>query len=265
MVMTIGAAPWQATAAYLYLLRLDAASLAWEYLRRNADYRACWRRYGRTAAVSVTRPWGLALLEDPQLDARRAHPVWDNRLSALLHIQADDHAAQSGLDLWHIPGPKDVIVLPTGVAALCVRASVPSTTLRARLGPGVLDGRPALCAVPLDTRLHAQAALLTLHAARFAPRRACPVRPIPCAALTAKVDQAHLHHLHALQALDGVQAGASQRRIADVLYGRERMRRDWHADSALRAQVRHSLARAVALMRGGYRDLAGLSPDDLDQ
>ncbi|MBO9357678.1 DUF2285 domain-containing protein [Bordetella petrii] len=265
MVTTIEAAPWQATAAYLYVLRLDAPSLAWEYLRRNADYRACWHRYGRSAPVRATRPWGLVLLEDPQLDARFAHPVWDDRLPALLHIQAGGQTAQFGLDLWHIRGLKKVIVLPTGVAALCVRTSVQGTTLRARLGPGVLDGRPAMCAVPLDARLHAQAALLTLHAARFAPRRASAIRPAPCAAHTARMNQAHLHHLHALQALDGIQAGASQRRIAEVLYGRERMRQDWHADSALRAQVRHSLARAAALMRGGYRDLAGLGSNNSGQ
>lgn len=254
------AAPWQATAAYLYVLRLDAASLAWEYLRRDASYRACWRRYGRHAPADVARPWGLVQLEDPQLDARVAHPIWDDRMPALLHIQAADDAASTGLDLWHIPGPKDVIALPAGAAALRVRAPVyGGATLRLRLGPGVLEGRPALCAVPLDARLHVQAALLASHAAHFAPRRAGAVRPAPGATAHAvRINQANLRHLRALQALDGVLAGASQRRIAEVLYGRERVRRDWHADSALRGQLRHSLARAFALMRGGYRDLAGL-------
>jgi len=31
----------------------------------------------------------------------------------------------------------------------------------------------------------------------------------------------------------------------------------WHADDALRAQVRHLLRRGKALMQGGYRDLLG--------
>jgi hypothetical protein len=255
------AAPWQATAAYLYVLRLDTASLAWEYLRRDAAYCACWRRYGRHAYTDAARPWGLMQLEDPQLDARFAHPLWDDRLPALLHIQVADNAAGAGLDLWQFPGPKDMIALPAGAAALLVRASVQGEALRLRLGPGVLEGRPALCAVPLDTRLRAQAALLAAHAAHFAPRRSGAVRPASCTpAHAARVAQANLRHLRALQALDGVLAGASQRRIAEVLYGRERVRQDWHADSALRGQLRHSLARAFALMRGGYRDLAGLRP-----
>lgn len=134
------AAPWQATAAYLYVLRLDAASLAWEYLRRNADYRACWQRHQRCAPDDVARPWGLVQLEDPQLDARLAHPLWDDRMPALLHIRAVDAddviEAGAGLDLWQIPGPKDVVALPAGAAALCVRASANGATLRLRLGPG---------------------------------------------------------------------------------------------------------------------------------
>jgi hypothetical protein len=99
--------------------------------------------------------------------------------------------------------------------------------------------------------------VLAEHAAHFAPRRAVTQRG------TAR-GQAHpvmlasLHHLHTLQALDGARAGASQRRIAEVLYGVERVLQQWHTDSALRAQVRHSLARGAALMHGGYRRLAGL-------
>lgn len=263
------AAPWQATAAYLYVLRLDAASLAWEYLRRNADYRDCWRQHRRCAPDDAARPWGLVQLEDPRLDARLAHPVWDDQMPTLLYIRTVDAGdviqAGAGLDLWQLSGLKDVVALGAGAAALRVRTPAHGTTLHLRLGPGVLEGRPAQCLVPLDTRLHAQAALLAARAAHFAPRRAGAVRPAPCAsAHAARLNQANLRHLRALQALDGVLAGASQRRVAEVLYGRERVCRDWHADSALRGQLRHSLARAFTLMRGGYRGLAGLRPGRSD-
>ena len=40
---------WMSTAGYLYVLRLDVTALAWEYLRRNPDYRNCWNRFGRLA------------------------------------------------------------------------------------------------------------------------------------------------------------------------------------------------------------------------
>ena len=43
---------WYPTAAYLYTLHLDGPALAWEYLRRNPDYRRDWlRRRRRPDAV----------------------------------------------------------------------------------------------------------------------------------------------------------------------------------------------------------------------
>jgi len=62
-------------------------------------------------------------------------------------------------------------------------------------------------------------------------------------------------HMRALQALDGAQAGASQREIASVLFGEEVVAARWGTDSELRAQVRHLIRRARAYMRGDYRRL----------
>lgn len=248
------AAPWRATAAYLYVLRLDPPALAWEYLRRDPAYRAGWRRRARLG-LADPRPWGLRQLEDPDRDARRAHPVWEDDLASLLHLRTagrDDGMAEAGLDLWHMPGEKHLIALPAGFA---LQARSNTQVLRARLAPGVLDGRPVVCTLPLDARLPARAALLVAQAAHLAPHRASAIGRH---AATLRVPLAALHHLHALQALDGVRAGASQRAIAEVLYGPDRVRAQWHTDSALRAQLRHSLARGLALMRGGYRELAGL-------
>ena len=45
---------WRASAAYLYVLHLDPAQFAWEYLRRNPSYRRDWREVHDAA----TR-WGL--------------------------------------------------------------------------------------------------------------------------------------------------------------------------------------------------------------
>ena len=60
------------TAAYLYVLSLDAPSRAWEYLRRNSGYVQAWRRHGkarRPAAVARAsrraEPWGLRFPGEP--------------------------------------------------------------------------------------------------------------------------------------------------------------------------------------------------------
>lgn len=48
--------PWGVSAAYLYILDLDGAGLAWEYLRRHSQYRAAWVARRRTACFER---WGL--------------------------------------------------------------------------------------------------------------------------------------------------------------------------------------------------------------
>jgi hypothetical protein len=48
--------PWAVSAAYLYVLDLDDAGLAWEYLRRHPGYRADWARRLRVASFAR---WGL--------------------------------------------------------------------------------------------------------------------------------------------------------------------------------------------------------------
>lgn len=58
-----------------------------------------------------------------------------------------------------------------------------------------------------------------------------------------------------LQALDGFLAGASQREIAVVLFGAQRVQADWSdPGDHLRDRVRRAIRRGRALMNGGYFD-----------
>jgi hypothetical protein len=57
-----------------------------------------------------------------------------------------------------------------------------------------------------------------------------------------------------LRAWDGVQAGASQREIAIVLFGETAVRRDWEA-GFLRTRVQRLVRGAEQLIGGGYRRL----------
>ena len=58
----------------------------------------------------------------------------------------------------------------------------------------------------------------------------------------------------ALIALDWRRAGASVRQIAVVIYGRERVKREW-PDKGLKQQLRRDFQRGEALCNGGYRGL----------
>lgn len=157
-------------------------------------------------------------------------------------------SAQPTFDLWRVPGRKR---LALGGAGLTLLADVSAQRLRVTLADDLADGAAHTCTVPLGPGLRGQldafttqALILEGHAPVTAPARAAT--------------RGALLHLRALQALDGAQAGASHRDIAQTLFGLEAVVRRWHDDGELRAQVRHLLRRAEAYMQGGYLVLAGV-------
>lgn len=238
------AEPWYPTAAYLYALHLDDLALAWEYLRRNPDYRLDWlRRHRRPqTAQGAAHRWGLRLLEDPALDARDAHPAWLPGHAAVvqLHPDADPPQDATAFAFWSIPGHKQLLHDGKGLALI---ACSPGHCLRFTLAHGLEDGM----AVAYAHRGGAAA-----HARRHTPGPAladAKPRPPPAALL----------ELHTLQALDATLAGASLRDVGEGLFGADAAA-DWYSDGGLRSKVRRLVRRGDALMRSGYRRLAQLPP-----
>ncbi|WP_434211879.1 DUF7011 domain-containing protein [[Pseudomonas] boreopolis] len=246
---------WYPTAAYLYTLHLDGPALAWEFLRRNPDYRRDWQRRRRPQAAER---WGLRLLEDPDLDARDAHPAWFPDHDAVVQLlpDADPPPEAHAFEFWRIPGRKQLI---HDGQRLVLVSHWPGCCLRLVLAPGLEDSMAYLyairaCAAPCARYRALAAGLDALAAATEAtPAAAARSRPTPAAVL----------ELHTLQALDATLAGASLREVAEGLFGADAVVANWHADSALRARVRRLVRRGYALMRGGYRRLAQLPPSPL--
>ncbi len=59
-----------------------------------------------------------------------------------------------------------------------------------------------------------------------------------------------------LRAVDGVNVGASQREIADALFGERRVAAEWSRGSdCLRLRVQRLIREGRRMLRGGYRDL----------
>ena len=239
------AEPWYPTAAYLYVLHLDGLELAWEYLRRNPDYRLDWLRRRRRppAAQDAAHRWGLRLLEDAAQDARDAHPAWLPGHAAVVQLYPDadppPHAADFAF--WHIPGHKQLLHDGKGLALI---ARSPGRCSRFALAPGLEDGMAVAYAYRggaiAPTRGHAPSSDL----ADAKPR------PSPAAML----------ELHTLQALDATLAGASLREVAEGLFGADTVDAHWYSDGGLRAKTRRLVRRGDELMRGGYRRLAELPP-----
>jgi hypothetical protein len=244
---------WHPSAAYLYVLHLDGPSLAWEYLRRNADYRRDWLR-SRRHSESVPH-WGLRLLEDPGVDARDAHPTWfpDHNTVLQLYPDADPPPDADLFEFWHIPGRKHLI---HDGRRLVLTARQLGYCLRLVLTPALEEGMAYVYALRVRPApdggyraLLGELGKLDRLKASDAAGLAKP-RPSPSSLL----------ELHTLQALDGTLAGASLRTIAEVLFGTDAVADSWHADGDLRARVRRLVQRGKTLMRGGYRRLAQLPP-----
>nr|WP_312988945.1 DUF2285 domain-containing protein [Comamonas koreensis] len=239
------AEPWYAAAAYLYVLHLDGPALAWEYLRRNPDYRRDWLRLCRRP--DAAQAWGLRLLENPALDARDAHPAWfpDHDAVVQLYPDADPPPEAHAFEFWHLPGCKQLI---HDGKRLVLVSHWPGCCLRLALGPGLEDGMAYLyatraCVTPC-ARYRTLAAELDALAAATMTTTAAAARSRPTSAAVLE--------LHTLQALDATLAGASLRDVAEGLFGADAVAADWHKDSALRARVRRLVRRGVALIRGGY-------------
>lgn len=246
--MDAGAA-WHPVAAYLYVLHLDGPSLAWEYLRRNPEYRRDWHLHRRRPPQA--QRWGLRLLEDPDLDARDAHPDWfpDPLGTVLVLPDADPPPDAMPFRLQDFPGEKRL--LHDGHRLLLIHSAA-GRTLRFALSPELADGMAYVYAVRAGRRRerrwrNAEATLAALDAMHAHNHDAGMARDRP--------GRTALLHMRTLQALDGVQAGASQRKVAEVLYGTDAVAERWYSDGQLRAHVRRLIARGRRLMQGGYRRL----------
>ena len=146
-------------------------------------------------------------------------------------------------DLWRLHGRKEL--LHAG-ADLILSAQASGHRLRSSLSPALVDGAACRLSLPPGGDAAVGSSLLqALHGEH----------PTPAPWRVSRLD---LLQMRGLQALDALHAGCGQRGVAEALFGADAVAGRWHADSDLRAQVRHILCRARNLMEGGYLRLAGV-------
>jgi hypothetical protein len=239
------------TAAYLYVLHLDQPALAWEYLRRNPEYRRDWHDPQRRPVAA--QRWELRMLEDPDLDARDAEPVWlaDHPGLVQLHPDLDPIPDAAAFDFWRIPGRKGLMH-----DGRCLRLTTSTPGCRATLAmaPGLDDGD----AFVIATRPGAQPGFRSRAICDELDNLASAAEAGPFARTFARPSATALLELHTLQALDASLAGASLREVATGLFGAAAVTHGWHADAGLRSKVRRLVRRGRMLMLEGYRRLAQL-------
>jgi hypothetical protein len=239
---------WGPPAAYLYILKLDAALWAWEYLRRNLKYRRDYDCASTGRPPRSPRSWGLASWENPREDGRTAEPQWligEDPEILLRPGRAEDHPGPL-FDFWAIQGQKSLRNHGDHLS-LTVRAGS-EVLRRVQLANDLWIGDPVAISVTgvagIVARAHAAQRLL--RSLQCGSRAALPERP----SLTA------LTHMQTLRALDGDATGASQREIARALFGPS-ADLSWGPDSRWRARVRYLVRCGRARCEEGYRRIVG--------
>jgi hypothetical protein len=255
--MVVANEAWRAGAAYLYVLLLKGPSLAWEYLRRNPDYRRAWHAEGRDGAGA--QRWRLAALENPYLDARLARPLWQPQPEGGLRLTATERqlANAARFSLWTLPGRKTLFHERRGLRlTLHLGGRIVHVDLRADLGEDMAFAYVIAAGPHAALQWQAARSLRSLlEGASQDTVCVTAVRPTRVA----------VAHMRSLQALDGTLAGASHREVAEAIFGVRRVAEAWHPDSVLRAQTRHWIHRARGFMERDYRSLIGIASEGDEQ
>lgn len=231
---------WRPLVAYVYLLHLDGPALAWEYLRRNPQYRTDWHNQTPHAASR----WGLACLENPTRDARHAEPAWLVESDDITRLTVDHApiAKQTRFTLWGTPGHKR---LQHDGRRLLLTNALGHDQLRIALDESIRDDVPVGFLVRSDASAPAQYRAIERQRQLWTD---CSVvgqaHPRP--------DRSAVVHMRCLQAADGADAGASHRTIATMLFGKDSVDARWDGDGDLRNQIRFLLRRARRLIGGDY-------------
>lgn len=234
-------------APYLFILDLDPRSLAWEYLRRNPEYRQHWKQTSHHRPAKECSTWHLRRPEDPARDARSADPDWTTTADlALTHGELTQSQSQPQFSIWKLPGPKSGYFDGQSIR-LIFDDQNPS---RVKLARGLCSSRSHAFQVPASVDPRPYCALIS----RI--NKACSTRARPMKrALATRPSRDSILHLRTLLALDAEAAGATHRAIAEAIFGTQDVWQRWTKDSELRAHIRYLLRRGKQLVNGGYRQL----------
>ena len=249
---------WGPPVAYLYTLKLDDLSRAWEYLRRNRQYCREFSLASRDQQRNL-RPssWGLLHWEDPREDARSVEPAWLSvGNSEIVLVQEGTGRNGPSFDPWKIPGRKTLRHDGEYVRLTARRGS--EVLYRVRWPENLRGTDPVGISVAGGSGFTARARsarrflrLLGRHREEDFPE---PIERPSINTLT---------HMCALQALDGDAAGASHREIARRIFGLSDDS-SWDSDSRWRARARYLIRCGRARSAHGYRRMAGLDSQERD-
>jgi hypothetical protein len=244
---------WRDLQSYDWIDTLPRRALAWEFLRRNGEYR---RTFKETADhLTPSEAWPLVCLENPERDARKAQPLWRS------------DTCDEVLALRAAPPLDDTILARLNLARLKCRVTVTrhETTDHLHL---LFAQAARYLQLEIQGQSDLENAALLMPA--LSPRHLAEKRALAFKRLSDLADCGELRpHLYphdrraarykrVLQVLDGAMSGARHREIAGVVFGTDRVAHDWRAgDNHLRDHIRRAIAQGRRLVESEYRKLLG--------
>lgn len=253
MEQALPGADWRDAAAYAPLLEIDAALMAWEWLRRDHGYRMAAGGF-MPQARSLRRedcaagPWGLHAFEDAALPAPLARPVWRIEQHPRILVAAAERGDPpgDGFDLRRFTSLATIVVDLRDRERLLLCDG--KSSLRIDIEEGTMLKGPVRFAYRLAGFETAAQPLATLE--RLLKLARSGVLPRPAVSIRNR------RLILLLRAYDGLRAGASQRDIASVLLRREPLPERWRIEApTLRSQAQRLVHRAKAMASGGFREL----------
>lgn len=228
--------PDRAAGGWRARLHLSVPDLAWEFLRRNPDYRAEFARIARRPAQVHPR-WGLRFGADPAVSAPQAEVFWraDAAPGLVVPLETDTMPMAGEPRSWRPKGRERRaedglhVRLPEGLQLQFRRNAKPGGPLLVVLG---FDQDFGLRVRAVERLNRAMAGLAAPPSQMTAGQRERLAK--------------------SLDALDGVLAGESYRAIATAIFGRDAVERELWRVSSIRASTIRLAKAGRRLMTGGY-------------
>ena len=244
---------WRDAAAYAPLLDADRSLFAWEWLRRDAGYRAAYLQASSldilSSRISTSEQFGLVAFESPDRSVPDARPLWRVDVHPYV-LGARALACGSAADLFDLHPVRDLARIVAGDSADHLLLSDGLRTIRLDAPLGALTSGPVCLGYDLFGLHSALPPLLTLRRLLALCRTGSFARAL------------HEHEARArrwilaLRAWDAIAAGARQRDIAAELLSRSVTEPRWRSrEPSLRSQVQRLVRTARHMAAGGWRDL----------
>jgi hypothetical protein len=245
---------WRDPAAYAPLLEADRSLFAWEWLRRNADYRLAAEQalsagYRDTPPSVAPGHFGLVAFESPRRAVPEARPCW----------RSDCHPYVLLTDAGEAK-PTDDTFDPSSLGSIA-RIMVEHDSEQLLLSDGLrsirLDGArgqfssgPACLRYRIEGLVTAEPTLLTLRRFLAFCRAGGFSRSLHRREMRAR------RWILMLRACDGLASGADQRAIAAQLFSRSACEPRWRSrEPSVRLQAQRLVRDARLAAAGGYRAL----------